>query len=68
MANHTIDCGICGDDLRGSGQQRCKWNGCPGWNIGLREDLDNICQNHPDENLRNKAIQCREEERKRLGR
>lgn len=64
MANHCIDCEVCGDDLRGSGQQRCTWGGCPGYVIGL-EDLTKIALSHPDAELRLKAINLLKAEREK---
>jgi hypothetical protein len=64
MANHTIDCDICGDDLRGSGPTNCHWPNCPGWlDLGgadNRADLNNICKNHPDQKLRELACKMRD--------
>ena len=58
MANHTIDCAVCGDDLRGSGTQRCLWSSCPGYLVG-KKDLEAICGEHPDAELRERACAIR---------
>jgi ssDNA-binding Zn-finger/Zn-ribbon topoisomerase 1 len=60
MANHTVDCEVCGDDLRGSSSRpRCTWTGCPGYVIG-KEEITRIANEHPDADLRAKAVEIRE--------
>lgn len=62
MANHCVDCEVCGTDLRGSGPDHCGHNPCPGWAGGDFKDLDWIAKEHPDPNIRAKAAKVREHE------
>lgn len=55
MANHCIDCGICGDDLRSGVAGTCNWEGCPGWVQGPGADLDKIAAEHPNHDIRKVA-------------
>jgi hypothetical protein len=62
MANHCIDCEICGADLR---SRNCTaWTQCPGWVCGNPEDLENIALNHPLDTFRAKARELQAEQAK----
>jgi hypothetical protein len=61
MANHCIDCEICGADLRSRG---ClSWAQCPGWaGSGDRADLEKIAADHPLDTFRARARELQEEQ------
>jgi hypothetical protein len=61
MANHCIDCEICGADLRSRG---ClSWAQCPGWaGSGDRADLEKIAADHPLDTFRARARELRKEQ------
>jgi len=60
MGNHSIDCEICGDDLRGAGMNpKCTWRECPGITSPCSEkvELKKIAEQHPQEDLKTKAAE-----------
>jgi hypothetical protein len=65
MSNHSIDCRVCGDDMRGDGNPQCKWGMCPGFVADVK-DLQEIAAEHPDAEMRETAARLlkREQEHK----